>query len=84
MSVDSRSAGEQSTGVIAADRMSPVDVKRPCVPPFLALGIRRRTSNSLFELLRQSESPLLGNVADDQIAASVVGPRGERQIAAAL
>ena len=65
-------------------RMAGGDVKRSCVPPFLALGIRRRTSNSLFELLRQSESPLLGNVADDQIAASVVGPRGERQITAAL
>jgi hypothetical protein len=41
-------------------------------------------SNPRLEHLRQAERALLGHVADDQIAASVVGPRGERQIAAAL
>ena len=55
-----------------------------CVRPFLALRMRRRMSNPWFERLRQSDSPHLGDAADNQIAASVVGPRGERQIAAAL
>jgi hypothetical protein len=41
-------------------------------------------SNPWFEHLRQNDSLHLGDAADNQITASVVGPRGERQIAAAL
>ena len=70
--------------VVATDSMSRIDVKQSCVRPFLALRMRRRMSNPWFEHLRQSDSPHLGDAADNQIAASVVGPRGERQIAAAL
>ena len=69
---------------VASNRTAGNDVKQSCVRPFLALRMRRRMSNPWFEHLRQSDSPHLGDAADNQIAASVVGPRGERQIAAAL
>src|ERR1700734_774257 len=69
---------------VSSERMSRIDVKQSCVRPFLALRMRRRMSNPWFEHLRQSDSPHLGDAADNQIAASVVGPRGERQIASAL
>src|SRR5579863_3556731 len=44
----------------------------------------RRILNARLENLRQGDNPLLRDAADDQIAASVVGPRGEREIPAAL
>jgi hypothetical protein len=54
----------------SSDWMSPIDVKRTCVRPFLPLRMRRRMSNSIFERLRQGDSLLLRNVADDQMAAA--------------
>jgi hypothetical protein len=43
-----------------------------------------RDSNALFDHLRQRDGPLFGDVANDQMAASVARPPGERQIAAPL
>jgi hypothetical protein len=43
--------GSGGSGVVGVGDLG-VDVKRACVRPFLALRMRRRMSNSLFERLR--------------------------------
>jgi hypothetical protein len=48
---NARREGLGGSGVVGVGDLG-VDVKRACVRPFLALRMRRRMSNSLFERLR--------------------------------
>jgi hypothetical protein len=48
------------------------------------IAVATRDLNALFDHLRQREGPLLANVANDQMAASVARPPGQRQVAAPL